>query len=115
MNLVAKEYCASNIEFSGVLILSEFAGSAAQLQKGAVLVNPYNIEEVSEALYKAYSMDIRERNSRMKKMQQSIARNDIYMWVNSYLKAAFSANLDDFPLLDDYNPVMNPLSPTDLK
>ena len=51
MNLVAKEYCASNTEQSGVLILSEFAGAASQLRKGAILVNPYNIEEVSDAIY----------------------------------------------------------------
>ena len=97
MNLVAKEYCASNTEQSGVLILSEFAGAAPQMKKGAILVNPYNIEEVSEAIYKAWNMDLRERRTRMKKMQALVAKNDIYWWVNSYLNASIAGNLDDFP------------------
>jgi trehalose 6-phosphate synthase/phosphatase len=107
MNLVAKEYCASNIEEKGVLILSEFAGAAAQLHKGAIMVNPYNIEEVAMALYKAYIMDDRERKSRMKKMRLSIRRQDIYWWVNSYLDAAIARRLDGFPVMEDYNPVVD--------
>jgi trehalose 6-phosphate synthase len=97
MNLVAKEYCASNIEQTGVVILSEFAGAAPQLKKGAILVNPYNIEEVSDAIFDAWKMDPRERRRRMKKLQGIVARNDIYRWVNSYLHASIAGNLDDFP------------------
>ena len=97
MNLVAKEYCASNIEQSGVLILSEFAGAAPQMKKGAILVNPYNIEEVSGAIFEAWSMDLRERRTRMKKLQSSVAKNDIYWWVNSFLDVSIAGKLDDFP------------------
>jgi len=104
MNLVAKEFCASNTEQSGVLILSEFAGAASQLRKGAILVNPYNIEEVSDAIYAAWSLDIRERRDRMKKLQGSVARNDIFWWVNSFLNASISGNLDDFPLMGYLEP-----------
>jgi trehalose 6-phosphate synthase len=104
MNLVAKEYCASNIEESGVLILSEFAGAVAQLQRCALLVNPYNIEEVADAIYQAYTMDIHERKSRMKILRQGIRRYDIYWWVNSYLEAAISGTLENFPLLEDFTP-----------
>jgi trehalose 6-phosphate synthase len=104
MNLVAKEYCASNTEQTGVLILSEFAGAASQLRKGAILVNPYDIEGVSEALFTAYGMDRRERRERMKKMQASVARNDIYWWVNSFLRASIAGNLDDFPLVGYQEP-----------
>jgi len=104
MNLVAKEYCASNIEENGVLILSEFAGAVAQLQKGAIIVNPYDIEEVAAAIYKAYYMDENDRKIRMKKMRYQVRRQDIYWWVNSYLEAAIARNLDNFPLLEDYIP-----------
>ena len=97
MNLVAKEYCASNIEQSGVLILSEFAGAAPQMKKGAILVNPYNIEEVSGAIFDAWSMNLRERRTRMKKLQSSVAKNDIYWWVNSFLDVSIASKLDDFP------------------
>jgi trehalose 6-phosphate synthase len=104
MNLVAKEYCASNTEQSGVLILSEFAGAAPQMKRGAILVNPYNIEEVSEAIYTAWSMDLRERRTRMKKLQGSVSKNDIYWWVNSYLNASIAGKLDDFPTVGYIEP-----------
>jgi trehalose 6-phosphate synthase/phosphatase len=104
MNLVAKEYCASNIEKSGVLILSEFAGASPQMKKGAILVNPYNIEQVSDAIYRAWTMDLHERRARMEKLQSSVARNDIYWWVNSYLKASLAGQLDDFPTVSLINP-----------
>jgi trehalose 6-phosphate synthase len=97
MNLVAKEYCASNIEQSGVLILSEFAGAAPRMKRGAILVNPYNIEEVSRAIFDAWRMDLRERRSRMRKLQGIILKNDIYWWVNSFLEASEVGHLEDFP------------------
>jgi len=50
MNLIAKEYCAASLEEDCVLILSEFAGAAAQLQKGALLVNPHDTEGVADAI-----------------------------------------------------------------
>jgi len=46
MNLVAKEYCACRIEENGVLILSQFAGAAQQLKPDALLVNPYDVEQM---------------------------------------------------------------------
>ena len=57
MNLVAKEYCTCSIEEDSVLILSEFAGAAAQLYRGALLVNPYDIEGVADAIHRAFHMD----------------------------------------------------------
>jgi trehalose 6-phosphate synthase/phosphatase len=104
MNIVAKEYCASNIEETGVLILSEFAGSCAQLGRWAITVNPYHIEEVAAALHRAYTMDESERTNRMKKLRQSIRRYDIYWWVNSFLEAAIAKNLDNFPHIPEYIP-----------
>ncbi|RKZ08186.1 trehalose-6-phosphate synthase [bacterium] len=104
MNLVAKEYCVSNIEEKGVLILSEFAGTAAQLQKGALLVNPYDIQKVADAIYRAFKMDESERKIRMSKMRKAIKRSDIFWWVNSYLQAAISHDLESFPLLEEYLP-----------
>ncbi|MFC1910655.1 trehalose-6-phosphate synthase, partial [Chloroflexota bacterium] len=64
MNLVAKEYCAANVDKIGVLILSEFAGAATQLYQGSLLVNPYDIEGVAEAIHRAYDMSIDERRRR---------------------------------------------------
>jgi trehalose 6-phosphate synthase len=104
MNLIAKEYCAASLEENGVLILSEFAGAAAQLQKGALLVNPHDTEGVAEAIYKAFKMPQAERRERMKKLRDSIRRQDIYWWVNSILEAAIEKRLDNFPVIEDYLP-----------
>lgn len=104
MNLVAKEFCASNIEENGVLILSEFAGAAAQLQRGAIIVNPHDIEEISAAIYKAYSMSKEEKRERMRKMRQIVRKQDIFWWVNSYLEAGIAGNLDSFPPMEEYIP-----------
>jgi len=107
MNLVAKEYCASKLENDGVLILSEFAGAAPQLQKNALLVNPYDIDMVAEAIYQAFTMDEEERQFRMDRIRRSIGKYNIFWWVNSYLRAAIAKNLDNFPPLDYYIPSEN--------
>jgi len=101
MNLVAKEYCACNLEESGVLILSEFAGTATQLHIGAVLVNPFDIEGTADAIYQAYTMDGEEREDRMRRLRRSVQRNNIFRWVDSYLEAAIAKNLDDLPMMDE--------------
>jgi len=87
MNLVAKEYCAANVDKSGVLILSEFAGAAIQLRGGSLLVNPYDIEGVADAIYQAYGMNIDERRWRMQRLRKSVARRDVFWWVGSFLQA----------------------------
>jgi trehalose 6-phosphate synthase len=100
MNLVAKEYCACSIESDCSLILSKFAGAAAQLGEGSLLVNPFDIEGVADAIKQAYAMDPAERRARMRRMRHSIRRNDIYEWVNSFMKAAFASDLSAFPMPD---------------
>jgi trehalose 6-phosphate synthase/phosphatase len=102
MNLIAKEYCASNIEQNGVLILSEFAGVATQFQKNVLLVNPHDIEGMADALYQAFVMDEQTRISNMKKLRQKVRRYNIFWWVDSFLQAAISKNLVHFPVLEDY-------------
>jgi trehalose 6-phosphate synthase/phosphatase len=104
MNLVAKEYCASNMEERGVLILSEFAGAAAQLHQGAILVNPYDVEGVAHAIYRAFSMEGHERHTKMKSLRRSIYRQDIFYWVNSFLKAGIAKDLDSFPHMEFFVP-----------
>ncbi len=104
MNLVSKEYVASNIEEDGVLVLSEFAGSASQMHQDAVLVNPYDIEGLAEAIHTAYTMEPAERKERMKKMRRNLKRADIFGWVRSFLNAAISKELVDFPIDQEYIP-----------
>lgn len=104
MNLVAKEYCASNIEENGVLILSEFAGAAAELREGAVFTNPHDIVGTATAIYKAFKMSPEERRERMSKMRNAVRKYDIFRWVDSFLKGAFAADLKSFPQIRDYMP-----------
>jgi len=96
MNLIAKEYCAANIDNNGVLVLSEFAGAATQLHRGALVVNPYDIEGVADAIYQAYCMSTSERQSRMRKLRESVAKRDIFWWVDFFVWAATTQNLDDW-------------------
>jgi trehalose 6-phosphate synthase len=94
MNLVAKEYCASNVDENGVLVLSAFAGAAAQLGDDALLVNPYDIEGVGNAIESACAMDDSERRSRMRRMRQGIHRHDVFGWVDAFLSAALADRAD---------------------
>jgi trehalose 6-phosphate synthase len=85
MNLVAKEFCAANVDENGVLILSEFTGAAAQLRKHAILVNPHDSEAVAGAIHRAVNMDTLERGHRMRELRHSIRREDIYWWADRFL------------------------------
>lgn len=88
MNLVSKEYCAVHLDEAGALILSEFAGSAEQLGEGAVLVNPYDVEGVAEAIHTAFQMGADERRRRMRGLRESVRAEDIFWWVDTFLDAA---------------------------
>ncbi len=85
MNLVSKEYCASSVDNDGVLILSEFAGAADQLAKGAIMVNPYDLEGTADAIYAAYVMSSEERRQRMRLLRSEIRRNNVHRWVQWFL------------------------------
>jgi trehalose 6-phosphate synthase/phosphatase len=104
MNLVAKEYAACRVENEGVLILSEFAGAVDQLQRGALVVNPFDIEGMADTLVRAVEMPVREQRSRMRRLRRAVREQNIFWWVDAFLRAAFEHDLDDFPLLDTYLP-----------
>lgn len=104
MNLIAKEFCASSIEENCVLILSEFAGAAAQLQKNALMVNPHDQQGVAEAIFRAFKMPLPERRERMRQLRKTIERTDVYWWVNAFLQASFAKTLNNFSRPEDYRP-----------
>jgi trehalose-6-phosphate synthase len=109
MNLVVKEYCASNITADGVLILSEFAGAAPQMQANSLLVNPYHVEEVAAAIAAACDMIPPEKERRMKALRRKVRETDIYWWLDSLLSAGFAGDLMAFASLEDYMPRENTL------
>jgi trehalose 6-phosphate synthase len=104
MNLVAKEFCACQVDGCGVLVLSEFAGAAAQLQRGALLVNPHDIEGMADALKAALDMSEEERRRRMEGMREILREQDIFWWVDYYLQAALGTVPDDFRVPKEYLP-----------
>jgi trehalose 6-phosphate synthase len=87
MNLVAKEYCACRTDEDGALILSQFAGAAEQLESDALLVNPYDVEQMADTILTAFRMSQAERSDRMKRMRRGVRKEDVFWWVDSFLKA----------------------------
>lgn len=85
MNLVAKEYVATRVNNTGVLVLSEFAGSANELDQ-AVLVNPYDTEGLKDALERAVLMDPAEQKGRMANMRRKVKRNSADNWAANFLR-----------------------------
>jgi trehalose 6-phosphate synthase/phosphatase len=83
MNLVAKEFVAVQKD-RGVLILSEFAGAASELGE-AIIINPWNPDQIADAIESAFSMAPWERSRRMSAMYTKVARNDVHYWANSFL------------------------------
>jgi trehalose 6-phosphate synthase len=86
MNLVAKEYVAAqDPENPGVLVLSRFAGAAHELGEGALLVNPYDVETIADALARAASMPLEQRRQRYQAMMEAVTTNDVFHWCRHYL------------------------------
>ncbi len=96
LNLVAKEYVSSRFDEDGVLILSHFTGAARELTD-ALLVNPFAIEEMAEAMHQALEMPEAERRKRMKKMRAAVASNNIYRWAGKVLSALLKFDFPENP------------------
>lgn len=90
MNLVAKEFCAADLEESRALILSRFAGAAAQLEDGAVLVNPWDEIGFAETLHRVLGLGREERRQRMERLRATVRNEDAYHWAATYLAAALA-------------------------
>jgi trehalose 6-phosphate synthase len=87
MNLVAKEFVAAqNEEDPGVLILSQFAGAAAELT-GALIVNPHEVEGVAAAIKRALEMPLQERRERHEPMLRHLMEHNVEHWAEEYLSA----------------------------
>ncbi|HET9025859.1 MAG TPA: trehalose-6-phosphate synthase, partial [Burkholderiaceae bacterium] len=87
MNLVAKEYVAARDDERGVLVLSQFAGAARELHE-ALIVNPYHIEEVAEAMHRALAMPAEEQRERMLSLRQLVREFNVYRWAGRMLMEA---------------------------
>ena len=84
MNLVAKEYVACRRNRPGVLVLSEFAGAAEQL-RSAVIVNPHDVDGVTQTLRMATEMDQSEVRARMQRLRRTVRRETVFEWARDCL------------------------------
>ncbi len=87
MNLVAKEFVASQVEAPGVLVLSRMAG-AAETMREALRVNPYNIDSVADALLQALEMTDDERETRMRALKKRERKKNLTEWLDNFLTQA---------------------------
>ena len=93
MNLVAKEYVGTRDDESGVLILSQFTGASREL-RDALIVNPYDIEEMAEAIRTALEMAPEEQKARMRAMRETLKNRNIYYWAADLITALVQIRLE---------------------
>ncbi len=79
MNLVSKEFVAARTDERGVLILSQFAGASREL-RDALIVNPYDIDQIAEAIRYALTMEPEEQRTRMRRMREVVQEYNVYRW-----------------------------------
>lgn len=99
MNLVAKEYVAMRSNSDGVLILSEFAGAAAEMTE-ALIVNPFDIDQLAQYIKRALTMPKNEIQRRMKRLRQRVIGYDAFAWADDFiagLKEAASSSVPARP------------------
>jgi trehalose 6-phosphate synthase len=86
MNLVAKEFIASRSGNDGVLILSRFAGASQELH-GALIINPYDVEQTADSIKEALEMPKLQQGQKMKLMRRVIMGHNVYSWASNILRA----------------------------
>ena len=86
MNLVAKEFIAARNENDGVLILSRFAGASQELL-GALIINPYDVEQTADSIREALEMPKPLQVQKMKQMRRTIMGHNVYSWASNILRA----------------------------
>jgi trehalose 6-phosphate synthase len=94
MNLVAKEFVASRDDNRGVLILSTFAGAAQELGD-ALLVNPYDVDQVANAIYQALEFSEEEQTARMSRMRKTVYERNVYRWAANLLTDLTEIRVDN--------------------
>jgi trehalose 6-phosphate synthase len=93
MNLVAKEFVGARDDESGVLILSQFTGASREL-RDALIVNPYDIEEMAEAIHTALEMNPTEQKIRLRGMRETLKSRNIYYWAADLITALAQIRLE---------------------
>ena len=93
MNLVAKEYVASCTDGGGALVLSEFAGAAAELRQ-AYLCNPHDLDGVKDAIMSAVNDSREDRRRRMRSLRRQVLGNDVHAWARRFFETLDATSED---------------------
>jgi len=93
MNLVAKEFVAAREDERGVLLLSTFAGAAHELPD-ALLVNPYDVQQVAEGIHRGLEMPEDEQVRRMQRMREVVREHNVYQWAAHLLSDVTEIRID---------------------
>jgi alpha,alpha-trehalose-phosphate synthase [UDP-forming] len=94
MNLVAKEFVASRDDEEGALILSQFTGASREL-RDALIVNPYDTEQLSDAIRMSLEMSAEERQARMQRMRQIVREHNVYRWAGNLITELSEIRVDE--------------------
>ncbi|EFV11938.2 alpha,alpha-trehalose-phosphate synthase (UDP-forming) [Segniliparus rugosus] len=103
MNLVAKEYIACRSDLGGSLVLSEFAGAAAELRQ-AYLVNPFHLDGVKDSIVAAMEQSSTEGRRRMRALRRQVLSHDVGRWARSFLEALAGQIDETAPLESEEEP-----------
>jgi trehalose 6-phosphate synthase len=93
MNLVAKEFIASRADEQGTLVLSRFTGASHELPD-ALIINPYDIDELARTIHRAVSMPPAEKRSRMQHMRAVVKEHNVYRWAENLISDLAAIRLD---------------------
>jgi len=105
MNLVAKEFVAARDDEQGVLLLSVFTGAAREL-RDALIVNPYDTEQLADAIFRALEMDPHEKKARMQRMRREVKENNVYRWAASLIGDLCETRIEAPPAAREERPTL---------
>lgn len=94
MNLVAKEFVASREDLEGALILSQFTGASREL-RDAIIINPYDTEQIGDAIRTSLEMSPQERRARMQRMRRTVRENNVYRWAGNLITELSEIRIED--------------------
>ncbi len=101
MNLVAKEFVAARSDEQGALLLSRFTGASREL-RDALLVNPYDTEQIADAIFTGLEMDPEERRARMRRMRQTVKNHNVYRWSANLISELAEVRLEKLTMIKTY-------------
>ena len=105
LNIVCKEYAASNLDLRGAIILSEFAGASTEIGEYVYLVNPYDTENMADTIKKVLEDDKEVKRKKMEDLREHVSKFNIYWWSDTYFKLSEGKGVEEFPLLKETFPL----------